>query len=239
MGEQVMKSFATYGEDAIFEGILSRLEWVTGQRIGMQTFIEIGGFHPIIDSNTYHLYKERGWAGSVFEPNTVHNYYFETDRPRDKFHNLAVSKMSGEAEFLIFSDGDNSNTINANFAEEKEKAQRTSIARSQKVEVVTLNQVFELHREVFGNANPYLLSIDAEGEDLAIITGCNFNDYRPKFIMIEDRPGLSYFPNLGMIRPALAERNYHPIASSILTTIYIDYLSKESEDYDKMGRFGN
>ena len=236
MGGQVLKSFATYGEDAIFEGILKRLEWLTGDDIGVQTYIDIGGFHPITESNTYHLYKERGWAGSIFEPNTVHNYYFEADRPRDRFYNLAVSDRIGEAEFLIFTEGDSSNTINADFAQEKHRAQRTPIERKTTVKVINLEEVFELHFDDF-NVEPYLLSIDAEGEDLKIIQGYDFKFCRPKFIMVEDRPGLPFMPNLGLIRPALAERGYFPVAASLLTTIYINAFTDLYDIFDKMGRF--
>ena len=236
MGGQVVKSYATYGEDAIFEGIIKRLEWITGEPIGTQSYVEIGAFHPVIDSNTYHFYKERGWAGSVFEPNHIHNYYFETGRPRDKFYNLAVSDKAGSAEFLIFSDGDNSNTINTDFADEKKRAQRTPIERKRMVEVIDLAEVFELHNTVFGPF-PYLLSIDAEGEDLKIIQGYDFKEYRPTFVMVEDRPGLPFLPNLGLIRPAMAERNYFPVAATLLTTIYLDFYSDEFDNYDKMGRF--
>jgi FkbM family methyltransferase len=231
-----MKSYATYGEDAIFEGICKRYEWIVNAKLAAQHFVEIGGFHPIIDSNTYHFYKERGWAGSIFEPNHIHNYYFETDRPRDKFYNLAVSNKAGEAEFLIFSDGDNSNTINADFANLKTRAQRTPVERKRMVEVISLEDAFDLHSAVFGS-DIFLLSIDAEGEDAKIIDGYDFKTYRPTFIMVEDKPGICFMPNLGIIRSLLLARNYVPVASSLMTTIYVDAQDSMSDDIIKMGRF--
>jgi FkbM family methyltransferase len=235
MGGQVVKSYSTFGEDAIFEGICRRLEWVKGESLGAKSYIDIGAFHPEIDSNVCHFYKERGWAGSTFEPNTIHNYYFETGRPRDKFYNFAVSDQSALVDFYIFSAGDNSNTINPDFANHKKKAQRTPVETVRQVQTITLDEVFDLHREIFGDC--FLLSIDAEGEDAKIINGSLFNNYRPAFIMIEDKPTVAFMPNLGIIRSLLAERNYFPIASSLMTTIYVDGLDGISNELVKMGRF--
>ena len=231
-----MKSYSTYGEDAIFEGICKRYEWIVNAKLAAQHFVEIGGFHPIIDSNTYHFYKERGWAGSIFEPNHIHNYYFETDRPRDKFYNLAVSDKAGEAEFFIFSDGDNSNTINADFAGLKTRAQGTPVERKRIVEVISLEDAFDLHSAVFGS-DIFLLLIDAEGEDAKIIDGYDFKTYRPLFIMVEDKPTVAFMPNLGIIRSLLLARGYVPVAASLITTIYVDAQDSMSEEIIKMGRF--
>lgn len=235
-GEEEMNSFATYGEDAVFEGILRRLEWLKGEKYPPQTYVEIGAFHPSVDSNVFHFYKERGWAGSVFEPNTIHNYYFETQRPRDKFYNFAVSDEQGLAEFFIFTDGDNSNTINKDFAEQKKTAQHTPVQSVREVAVITLQRVFELHQEVFDSI-PFLLSIDAEGEDYNILKAYDFDECRPTFVMVEDQPALSFMPNLGLIRPLMASRGYLPVAATLLTTIYIDQKSPEFELHNKMGRF--
>jgi FkbM family methyltransferase len=233
-----MKSFATYGEDAIFEGICKRYEWLkgAGEYLPPQKYVEIGGFHPIIDSNTYHFYKERGWAGSIFEPNWIHNYYFETDRPRDKFYNFAVSDYNGQADFFIFSDGDNSNTINFDFANLKTKAQRTPVKQMRQVQVIDLAKAFDLHNEHFGD-EIFLLSIDAEGEDAKIINGYAFDKYRPKFIMVEDTPSVAFMPNLSVIRSLLLTRNYLPVAASLLTTIYVDGNDEISTEILKMGEF--
>jgi len=235
MGWQ-MKSFATFGEDAIFEGICKRYEWISNAKLAPQHFVEIGGFHPIIDSNTFHFYQERGWTGSIFEPNHIHNHYFEADRPRDKFFNLAVSDKAGESEFFIFSEGDNSNTINADFAGLKTRAQRTPIEHKTMVEVINLENAFDLHSLVFG-LDIFLLSIDAEGEDAKIIDGYDFKKYRPTFIMVEDKPSLAFMPNLGVIRSLLLARNYVPLAASIMTTIYVDAGDPISDEILKMGRF--
>jgi len=233
-----MISYALYGEDAIFEGICKRYEWLVGEgeSLPRQSYVEIGGFHPIKDSNTYHFYKEREWAGSIFEPNHIHNDYFRTNRPKDKLYNLAVSDKAGEAQFFIFGDGDSSNTINADFAGLKERAQRTPVERKRIVEVISLEDAFDLHSAVFGS-DIFLLSIDAEGEDAKIIDGYDFVTYRPTFIMVEDKPTVSFMPNLGIIRSLLLSRGYIPVAATLLTTIYVDANHQVSQDIIKMGHF--
>ena len=55
--------------------------------------------------------------------------------------------------------------------------------------------------------------------------------------MVEDKPGVCFMPNLGIIRSLLLARGYVPIAASLMTTIYIDAQDSMSEEIIKMGRF--
>jgi hypothetical protein len=231
-----MHSYALYGEDAIFEGLLRRLEWVTGELLGPKTYMEIGGFHPTIDSNMYHLYLNREWVGSVFEPNSAHNPNFQQLRPKDSLFNYAVASDAGEKDFYIFGKGDSSNTINAAFAKVKTNAQQTPVESISKVLAIEFSTALQHHSRIF-QTDPFFVSIDAEGEDANIIDSYDFVDVRPAFIMIEDAPAISFMPNLGIIRSLMLARHYAPVACSILTTIYMDMRTTFYDDIQKMGRF--
>jgi hypothetical protein len=231
-----MQSFALYGEDAIFEGLLRRLEWVTGEALGPKTYMEIGGFHPSKDSNMYHLYLNREWVGSIFEPNSAHNPNFQQLRPKDSLFNYAVASDAGEKDFYIFGKGDSSNTINAAFAKVKTNAQHTPVQSISKVLAIEFSTALHHHNRIF-QTDPFFVSIDAEGEDANIIDSYDFVDVRPAFIMIEDAPAISFMPNLGIIRSLMLARHYAPVACSILTTIYMDMRTTFYDDIQKMGRY--
>ena len=227
-----MITFAQYGEDAILEGVIERLEWVTGDEFQKKTYIDIGGFHPEIHSIFYHFYKERGWRGSVYEPNTIHNGDFFRIRPFDNLHNYAVAGSAGFRKFLIFSDGDSSNTINQNFASRKEKAQGTSVTSQKDVVCITLKDAIRLHEQAFGET-ALVISIDAEGSDFEIIANYDFTT-RPLFFFIEDEPG-----QCGRQTPLNEQmlwHGYRPVAATVMTTLFMDTQTPYFEALGKMGQ---
>jgi len=225
-------SYSQGGEDAVLEGLLQRLEWVTQNKLRRLSYIDIGGFHPETHSNLYHFYRERAWRGSIFEPNTVHNGIFAQQRPEDVLFNYAVAAVPGDARFLIFSDGDSSNTINADFAVRKEQAQGTPIAITRVVQCVTLKQAIAMHQERF-TEEIGVISIDAEGEDLAIIEAFDFS-YRPLFFLIEDEPKLA-FTGQSPITRQMRAHDFVPVAATVMTTVYIDNRHPFSKWLEKIG----
>jgi FkbM family methyltransferase len=227
-----MISFAKYGEDAILEGIIERIEWLQGRRIDPQTYLEIGGYHPTIDSNFAHFYRERGWCGSIYEPNTAFNADFFRDRPDDILHNVAISDVEGEIDFHIFSDGDTSNSINPIFVERKIQAQSTPVTRVEKVRTISLQDAIKAHEESF-HALPFVISIDAEGHDLSIMQAFDFS-HRPVFFLIESDPFAHFRPS-DLLTDLMKRNFYQPIASTILTGIYIDLRHPYAEIITKMG----
>jgi FkbM family methyltransferase len=227
-----MISHAQYGEDAILEGIISRLEWVTGDGFNQKTYIDIGGFHPEIHSVFYHFYKERRWRGSIYEPNRIHNDDFRWLRSEDKLHNIAVAGQAGIADFRIFSEGDSSNTISEKFADEKESAQGTPVARIEKVECITLNDAMDKHIDDFG-LEPLVVSIDAEGSDFDIMAHYDF-EVRPPFFLIENDPGSVWRQT--PLNHLMLNQDYRPVAATVMTTLFLDSTSYYKEAIGKIGQ---
>jgi FkbM family methyltransferase len=227
-----MKTFAQYGEDAIIEGVIARLEWITGEDFNKKTYLDIGGFHPEIHSVLFHFYQERGWRGSIFEPNTIHNADFFRQRPFDNLHNYAVAGTAGLRTFLIFSDGDSSNTISEKFAEAKESAQDTPITHRREVMCITLDDAMRLHEKSFFQG-PFLVSIDAEGSDFDIIAHYSFTS-RPLLFLIENDAGQS------MKRTPLTRymtgHGYRPVAATVMTTLFMNEKSPYFHALSKIGQ---
>jgi hypothetical protein len=77
-------SYAQQGEDLVIENILSQ--------IGIKnpvTYLDVGAFDPVYDSNTYILYKAGG-HGVLVEPNPAKTRRLESVRPRDKTLNVGI-----------------------------------------------------------------------------------------------------------------------------------------------------
>lgn len=229
------ESYSSYGEDAMLNGVIKRLSWIMQKNLFDQnTYIDIGSFHPVKESNTYFLYKN-GWAGTLIDPNSYFNVLVHELRPHDILYNCAVDTVSGTREFYMFGDTDSSNTLSKEFADRKVVSQHTGVSWTAQVPTKTLDDIIGIHLEYF-QRTPFLLNIDIEGLDLDVIKTYS-HDVRIPFIMIEDDSMRTFTDS--PIRKVMAEKNYVPIATTFLTTLYVDEESKYYPNLKKIGMFEN
>lgn len=232
MEYEKFKSYSSYGEDALFNGILKRLSWIMQKDLFQNnTYIDIGAFHPVKESNTYFLYNH-GWYGTLVEPNSYMNVLTHELRQHDVLLNCAVDTEEGEKTFYMFGNIDSSNTLSEEFAIKKQQSQNTDVSWTAQVQTKTINQIISHHIEYFGSA-PFFMNIDIEGKDFDVIKTYS-HDVRIPFIMIED-DSIDPFNN-SPIRIFMEQKGYYPIATTFLTTIYIDSLSKYYPHIRKMGQ---
>ncbi len=233
MEYEKFESYSSYGEDSLFNGILKRLSWIMQKNLFDQnTYIDIGSFHPVKESNTYFLYKH-GWAGTLIDPNSYFNVLVHELRPHDILYNCAVDVESGTKEFYMFGDMDSSNTLSPEFAERKKNSQHTGISWTAQVPTKTIDEIVKIHLDYF-QRTPFFMNIDIEGKDLEVIKTYS-HDVRIPFIMVED-DSMNFF-NASEIRTVMQEKGYEPIASTFLTTLYIDSTSRYYSNIKKIGMF--
>lgn len=233
MEYEKFESYSSYGEDSLFNGVLKRLSWIMQKNLFDQnTYIDIGSFHPVKESNTYFLYKN-GWAGTLIDPNSYFNVLVHELRPHDILYNCAVDVESGTKEFYMFGDMDSSNTLSPEFAERKKNSQHTGISWTAQVPTKTINEIIKIHLDYF-QRTPFFMNIDIEGKDLEVIKTYS-HDVRIPFIMVED-DSMNFF-NASEIRTVMKEKGYEPIASTFLTTLYVDSSSKYYSNIKKIGMF--
>ena len=93
-------TFSQQGEDLILERIIQNtLGWDLNER---RFYVDIGAYHPIMNSVTYTLYK-RKWRGIVFDPYKQSKTLFEKYRPEDIFINNVVGETDNiEVDFFFF-----------------------------------------------------------------------------------------------------------------------------------------
>ena len=64
------------------------------------TYVDVGANHPIIYSNTYHLYR-LGWSGLAIDPLPTHKKRFLKTRPKDIYAEYAIDSVKGQKQFII------------------------------------------------------------------------------------------------------------------------------------------
>jgi FkbM family methyltransferase len=233
MNYEYFESYSSYGEDSILNGVIKRLSWLMNKDLFEQnTYIDVGSFHPVRESNTYFLYK-KGWFGTLVDPNSYFNAIVHEERPNDILYNCAVDIEEGTKEFYMFGNVDSSNTLSPEFAERKKSSQHTDVSWVAQVPTKTLNEIINIHIQYF-QKTPFFLNIDIEGKDFDVIKTYS-HDVRIPFIMLEDDS--NHIFNGSSIRKYMESIGYEPIATTFLTTLYIDNQSKYFPYLKKIGRY--
>lgn len=164
------QSFSQFGEDAILEKYLPE---------SSGRYLDIGSGHPILGSNTYLLYR-RGWTGTLIEPIQSLAALSSRIRARDTVINKVVSKSTHPVNFYEFNPYQYS-TTSVEYRNEK-------VLKGIKLKAEYLVQTISVDdlRMTVEPLDPFLLSIDCEGEDFAVLESINFSLLLPRVICIED-----------------------------------------------------
>ncbi len=164
-----MVSYAQNFEDVLLRRALRDIEH--------GFYIDIGAFHPVVDSVTKSFY-ESGWRGINVEPNAPFYALLAADRPCDINLRCAVAGRSGSARLTLM---DGLSTIVPEVVQYHKDLDRgtTSVAE---VEAITLNTLFE---RFVGDRVVDFLKLDVEGAETAILTSYAFQTVRPRILLIE------------------------------------------------------
>lgn len=196
-------SFSQYGEDLIMKDMLTKK--------GMKEFsyIDIGAHNPIFGNNTYLLCKNGG-RGVLVEPNGELCALIRKKRGRDICLNAGAGKTDGEADFYSFAQSTRS-TFSKEQADEHQK-QTGQIPKIEKKKIVSLDLIIRTH---FAEKEVSLVSIDAEGLDVEIISGFSFQK-RPHLFCVESAEGDSRVDTL------MIEKGYKKVAQIFQNAIFVD-----------------
>ena len=194
---QPRKLYSNWGIDLLIKDILKK-----NKQKGI--YIDIGCHHPLINNNTYDLYRN-GWKGINvdldFNSIDMFNYF----RPRDNNFVAALSNKKGQADLYFFHNRAPKNTISK---------QRGKGAKSiKRIKVDTLDNIIKNSK--FKIKDIDFLSIDVEGNELNVLKGLNFGKYRPKIVSIE------------FMKPNIKEFYQHNIKGILKSNIYKFMISKK------------
>jgi FkbM family methyltransferase len=177
-------------------------------------YVDVGAFHPTKWSNSFYLYK-KGWRGVLVEMQPEKALGLRIRRPKDIVIQEAVSEEPGEYE--IYSAGDYSPSATIEKPENRELG--TDQVHST-VKARTLTQMLDGTK--YAKRKIDLLSVDAEGHDLAVLRSLDFDIYRPSVIAVESHT--ITMPQLmeTELHAFLSDKNYDLVNRVGFTCLYTD-----------------
>ena len=163
-------------------------------------YVDVGAFDGRSFSNTYHLEKSLGWRGVLIEP--VMHQYFRSKQIRSSqnkfFHAACVSKDYREDTVELFYSATMS-TVVTRGDEKKAHAWAEGgaqfLSRAESVER-TWSEARTLDSILVESKSPStidLLTIDVEGNELAVLEGIDFSSWNFKYIIIETKENQMHF----------------------------------------------
>jgi len=200
-------SFSQSGEDMVIRS-LNR-----SKRNGF--FVDIGAHHPMRFSNTFYFYLE-GWTGINVDPIPGVMNIFNKLRPDDINLEIAVGE-SGVSEFYQFEEGAY-NTFDFKIAQKMILEKVSPLLKIHKIKKFPLKEILDKH--VPTNKAIDLLTIDAEGLDVEILSTNNWDKYRPLYVCAENHttdPSRPMNPE-----KILDENGYCLVAQTEFSSIYKD-----------------
>jgi FkbM family methyltransferase len=211
------RSYAQQGEDLIVENILK----MVGMK-GPATYLDVGAYDPVFDSNTYALYRAGG-HGVLVEPNPAKIARLESVRPRDKTLNAGVglSAQPTTGDYYVIA-GQSAGLLNTFSKEDAEELQRKSpgqkvIEKVLKMPLLNINTIMQEH---LGGA-PNFLSIDTEGMDLDILKTVDFERFRPDVICVETLAVGGDAVNVDILK-LFESKRYSARGATFVNTIFVD-----------------
>ena len=203
-----LKSYSQEGEDMILRRLFE------DQQTGF--YVDVGAHHPKRFSNTYFFYK-KGWSGINIDAMPDSMKPFNKIRPRDINIEKPVSEKKQILTYYAFNEPA-LNTFSKDLADEYVKSAHF-IKFTKDIETSTLTEILDTNLPK--NQEIDFLSIDVEGLDFIVLQSNNFNQYKPKVILIEILgSSLSDIEN-NEITQYLKQFEYAIYAKAVNTVIFI------------------
>lgn len=205
-GLRARRSWSQTGEDLLV------LDAVGASSTGY--YVDVGAFHPRLGSNTKLLY-DRGWRGMNLDARPGSMRAFRRWRRRDINLEVGVGATDGEVEFFRFADSE-LDTFDAGVAAARAQSHRLIDRR-----VLPVRTLTSLFREYRVPQDLDLLTIDCEGWELAVLTGLDWDAYRPKVVVTEVH-GAVLDDRLKTPPPQfLADLGYRAVAATSLSVVLV------------------
>lgn len=195
-------SFVSYAQN--FEDVMLRRAF---REVEAGFYVDVGAWEPDIDSVTKALY-ESGWHGINIEPGPVFPRLAQR-RPRDINLQLALGAEEGRRTLHVHH-ADTTVLGTSTLLAEAASETQPGVLRVEncEVEVRTLAQVLDTHAK---GRHIHFLKIDAEGAELEIIQGADWQRHRPELLVIEATRPNSTHRNDAAWSPLLTAAGYHAV----------------------------
>ena len=163
---------ANWGLDVVVKDILKN------KKKGI--YVDVGCHHPLINNNTYLLYK-KGWRGINIDINQTSIDLFNIIRPKDT--NLCTTINETKETFKVYFDDPFSpvNTLDKQFYENLENKHNNN-EKKLTVESKSMKEILNISK-IDGSID--FINLDVEGMDYKILKNIDLKQLKPKLISIE------------------------------------------------------
>lgn len=166
----VETSYSQFGEDVVVNAMLRSIQ--------NGTYVDVGGFDPVLYSNTYLFYK-KGWKGVVIEPNRTLKSKFSLIRHRDEFELCGVAESEKTMTYYKFN-YPAYNTFD-------ESARDSYLAGNSSLKVIGTERVLlRPLKDILAKNNISkvdFMNVDTQGFDLQVLN--SMGTLRPSVIAVE------------------------------------------------------
>lgn len=167
-------SFAQDAEDLVLDRLLHQLD--------PGFYVDVGAYHPVVISNTWHFYQLRGWRGICVEPNPEMAKVLRQRRPRDIVVETAIGTRSGTAQYEMFGEP-NYNRLAKDAPPPDYLRRLLPGKKTVTVPMATLAEILAAHLPLSTPVD--LLTVDCEGHDFEVLRSNDWARYLPRAICVE------------------------------------------------------
>ena len=164
-------------------------------------FIDVGASSPIKDNLTYAFYL-RGWRGINIEPIPERIAELQKVRPHDINILAAAGAHAGEVDLIRTPGIGGTSTVMPKIAERM--SMDSGRMTRMKTPVRTLGEICNAH----DIDNIQFLKIDVEGAALSVLSGADFNLWRPELLIIEALEPLTLRSDYDSWEPLVLNTDY-------------------------------
>lgn len=201
-------SFISYAQN--FEDVML---WRALKHVENGFYIDVGANDPTLYSVTRAFY-DAGWSGINLEPVAIFFNRLQEQRPRDKNLRVGVGSTAGSFPFYDIPDSGLA-TSDASVAE-KHRQNGWNVVTID-VPVLPLTQICQEH--VSGDI--HFLKIDVEGAEKEVLSGMDFQRWRPWILVVEATAPMSQDTVHHIWEPLVLDAGYEFVYFDGLNRYYV------------------
>jgi FkbM family methyltransferase len=177
-------------------------------------YIDIGSGHPVYDNASFAFYLA-GWRGITVEPNPWLARLTRAVRPRDRHVEALVGARPGAATFYLVDEFHGFSTMIEDHARAAQ-AQFGKTSQPIAMPVTTLRQLCEQHAPRAFD----FLKVDVEGAEQDVLLSGDWQNYRPKVVVVEALAPYTLVPAWPAWEPFIAKHGYRYVWFDSLNRYY-------------------
>src|SRR5262245_38005653 len=178
-------------------------------------YIDIGSGHPVHDNASFAFYLA-GWRGITVEPNPWLARLTRAVRPRDHHVEALVGARPGEATFYLVDEFHGFSTMIEDHARAAQ-AQFGKASHPIAMPVTTLRELCEKHAPRMFD----FLKVDVEGAEQDVLLNGDWQNFRPKVVVVEALAPYTLAPAWPAWEPFIAKHGYRYVWFDSLNRYYV------------------